>query len=78
MLNWYRQRVISQFLKGRKQYEDEDYRKRCHRLEVIKKIANRHMTAAEMPNGIPAKRHVVVPYEDLLRIWDIADNLKWD
>jgi hypothetical protein len=77
ILKWYRNRVISDFMKGRKAYEDEDHTKLCAKAERIKSIANRHMKSGEMPNGIPKKSHVVVPYEDLLRIWDIADKIKW-
>lgn len=77
ILKMYRNYVITQFLKGRKAYEDEDHKKLCAKAERIKAISNRHMKSGELPNGIPNKSHVIVPYEDLLRIWDIADKIKW-
>ena len=73
----YRKRVISDFLKRSQVYEDEDYTKLYAKAEKIKSIANRHMRSGELPNGIPIKSNVIVPYEDLLRIWDIADKIKW-
>lgn len=77
MFKLYADMIISQFLVGRKAYEDEDHRKLCHRAETIKTIANRNMKTGETSKGLPVKEHIVVPYEDMLRIWDIADHMKW-
>ena len=46
------------------------------RMNRIKELANQNMKQAELKNGLPVRQHVVVPYEDLLKIWDIADRAK--
>ncbi len=49
------------------------------RALAIKKIANRHLDAAVLcKRPYAVKKHFVVSYEDMLRIWDIADHIAVD
>lgn len=50
-----------------------------NRMKTIKKIADRNMEKA-CPSGkfLPVRDSVVISYEDLLRIWDIADKALWE
>ncbi|ARB06081.1 hypothetical protein FDH38_gp027 [Dinoroseobacter phage vB_DshS-R5C] len=62
-----------------KRYEAEDRKLLKQRALRIKAIANRHLNAAQLTSRpVPVKEHVVVPYEDLLRMWDIADHIATD
>ena len=53
-------------------------REESHRLDMdeIKTIADSYMKKVEYTKGrmFPVRDTVVVNYEDLLRIWDIADR----
>jgi hypothetical protein len=59
-------------------YQREDQALFDHRMNRIKELANQNMKKAEYKNGLSFMDHVVVPYEDLLKIWDIADRAKSD
>lgn len=49
------------------------------RALAIKKIANRHLDAARLGGpGFKVKEQFLVSYEDMLRIWDIADHIAVD
>jgi hypothetical protein len=56
-------------------YQGEDQEVFDSRMNQIKELANKNMKQAEFRN-LPVREHVVVPYEDLLKIWDIADRAK--
>lgn len=59
-------------------YQREDQALFDQRMNRIKELANKNMKQAELKNGLPVRKHVVVPYDDLIRIWDIADRAKSD
>lgn len=44
------------------------------RMKIIKKIADRNMQKAQCGGHFPVRDDVVVPWEDLLKIWDVADK----
>lgn len=69
--------VERETLQKRNQYDDEDHAKRVKRIQIIQQICNRNMATAEGRNKLPIKSHVVVPYEDMLRIWDNADHITY-
>lgn len=49
------------------------------RALAIKKIANRHLDEAVLcKRPYRVKEHFVVSYEDMLRIWDLADHIAVD
>jgi hypothetical protein len=58
-------------------YQREDQAAFDTRMNAIMRIANENMKKAELGRGLPVKDHVVVPYDDLLKIWDIAENAKF-
>ncbi len=74
------------FWKGRKKpltsaqiWAEEDRQKQIRRARTIEQIANRHLDQARL--GGPhynTKSHVLISYEDLLNIWDLAGRLKED
>lgn len=47
-----------------------------NRMTSIKNIANKHMKSAQYGRHFPVREDVLVPWEDLLRIWNIADLAK--
>lgn len=58
-------------------YQREDQQSFDTKMDAIMRIANKNMKQAELrKGGLPVRDHVVVPYEDLLKIWDIASNAK--
>lgn len=59
------------------QYRKEDTRVSENMCKAIMKLANEQMAKCEHKNGIPFRSSVVVEYDNLLKIWDIADKLKW-
>lgn len=73
----YPQAVIDHFLVSRRYYEDQDHRRRMHRVKIIQKICNENMKSAELGGSFPKKEHVVVKYDDLLRIWDNAGCIEY-
>jgi len=55
----------------------ENKRVRARFAEIIMKIADRNMKKAEVgKNGKAIKDSVVVPYDDLLNIWRVAEEIK--
>ena len=44
------------------------------RMRAIKLIADQNMAKAQCGGHFPVRDDVVVAWEDLLRIWDIADK----
>jgi hypothetical protein len=44
------------------------------RMQIIKTIADRNMKPAQCGKHFPVRDSVVVSWEDLLKIWDIADK----
>jgi len=44
------------------------------RMKIIKQIADRNMQKAQYGGHFPVRDDVVVSWEDLLKIWDIADK----
>lgn len=44
------------------------------RMREIKRIADRNMRTAQYGKSIPIRDEVVVPWNDLLVIWDLADK----
>ena len=69
--------VQRETLEKRNQYDDEDHAKREMRINIIQQICNQNMKTAEHKNGIPFRRSVIVSYDDLLRIWDNADHIRY-
>lgn len=68
--------------KAAQEQRNEKYRQEEHHISEmmctsIMKLANQQMAKCEYKNGIPFRRSVVVEYDILLKIWDIADKLKW-
>jgi hypothetical protein len=65
-------------IKRRNQYEEEDYQLLRKRLDTIMTITNRNMRKVETGYGRvpPHNLHVLVPHEDLMKIWNIADITK--
>lgn len=61
-----------------KRYQREDQATFDKRMKTIMWLANKNMAQAELIRGLPVRDHVVVPYDDLLKIWDIADRAKTD
>lgn len=58
-------------------YQREDQQSFNTKMESIMRITNKNMKQAELrKGGLPVRDHVVVPYEDLLKIWNIASNAK--
>ncbi len=60
-------------------WEEEQYQKQLGRVKTIEKIANRHLDSARL--GGPhynVKEHVLISYEDLLKIWDLAGRVRED
>ena len=58
-------------------YQREDQAKFDTQMDAIMRIANQNMKQAELrKGGLPVREHVVVPYDDLLKIWDIASHAK--
>ena len=39
-------------------------------------IANRNMKKGELPKGHCNLEHVLVPWEDLMKMWDIAERIQ--
>lgn len=74
------------FWKGRKKpltsaqiWSEEDRQKQVRCARLIEQIANRHLDQDHL--GGPhynTKSHVLISYEDLLNIWDLAGRLKED
>lgn len=58
-------------------YREEDTRVSENMCKEIMKLANDQLAKCEHKNGMPFRRSVVVEYDNLLKIWDIADKLKW-
>lgn len=60
-------------------WEEEQYQKQLGRAKTIEKIANRHLDSARLggPN-YNVKEHVLISYEDLLKIWDLAGRIRED
>ncbi|ANJ20752.1 hypothetical protein HYO99_gp18 [Roseobacter phage RD-1410W1-01] len=77
LVRGYPELVTREVLAKRNQYDDEDHAKRVSRIKIIQGICNRNMATAEGRNKLPIKSHVVVPYEDMLRIWDNADKITY-
>lgn len=48
------------------------------RLLAIKSIADKHIDMRTSAAGGWSARHASVPMEDLLRIWDLADQAYWN
>jgi hypothetical protein len=71
------EQVQRQTLEKRNKYDDEDHEKRLKRIKIIQEICNRHMATAEGRNRLPVKEHVVIRYDDLLKIWDNADHIQY-
>lgn len=46
-------------------------------LRIIREICNKHLGLKKTHRRRTDQISVVVPYEDLLRIWDMADQLRW-
>lgn len=44
------------------------------RMIAIKRIADEHMKSAQYGGHFPVRDEVLVPWEELLLIWDIADK----
>lgn len=57
-------------------YQREDQAKFDTQMNTIMQISSQNMKQAELRRGLPVREHVVVPYEDLLKIWSIASNAK--
>lgn len=66
-----------EWIEMRNRYDDEDHAKRMSRVRIIQNICNQNMKTAEGRNSLPIKEHVVVPYDDLLRIWDNAGRIEY-
>ena len=45
------------------------------RMKIVKQIAHRNMQKAKYGGHFPVRDDVVVSWEDLLKIWDIADKV---
>ncbi len=57
-------------------FQREDQVKFDAKMDAIKHLANKNMKKAEVGRFFPVRDHVVVSYDDLLKIWDIADRAK--
>jgi len=58
-------------------YQREDQQSFDTKMDAIIRIASKNMKQAELrKGGLPVRDHVVVPYDDLLKIWDIASEAK--
>ncbi len=68
-----REELISEWSKS----EEEDRKRRLKRIMTIQKICNRNMKIAEGKNRLSPKAQIFVPYEDLIKIWDNADHLRY-
>ena len=44
------------------------------RMQIIKSIADKNMKKAQCGGHFPIRDHVVIEWEELLKIWDIADK----
>ena len=44
------------------------------RMQIIKSIADKNMKTAQCGGHFPIRDHVVIEWEELLKIWDIADK----
>lgn len=55
------------------QRETVRLKKRC---QAIMNIANQNMKKGELPKGHRNLEHVMVPWEDLLKMWDIAERIQ--
>lgn len=77
-MKWFTSRAEKRRRAQFERYQREDQALFDRRMNRIKELANQNMEQAELKNGLPVRDHVVVPYEDLLKIWDIADRAKSD
>lgn len=60
-------------------FEQEHLRLQSRRLKLIEDTANKHLDAARLGGpGYRVKKEVLVPYEDLLKIWDVANKTRMD
>lgn len=60
-------------------FEQEHLRLQSRRLKLIEDTANKHLEAARLGGpGFRVKKEVLVPYDDLLRIWDVANKTRMD
>ena len=60
-------------------FEQEHLRLQSRRLKLIEDTANKHLDAARLGGpGYRVKKKVLVPYEDLLKIWDVANKTRMD
>ncbi|ANJ20668.1 hypothetical protein HYO98_gp11 [Dinoroseobacter phage DS-1410Ws-06] len=66
-----------EWIEARNKYDDEDHAKRMSRVRIIQNICNQNMKTAELGKPFPKKEHVVVRYDDLLRIWDNAGRIEY-
>jgi len=58
-------------------YQREDQKSFDTKMDAIMRIARNNMKQAELgKERLPVREHVVVSYDDLLKIWDIASNAK--
>lgn len=73
MLNFFRRKPIpNPFQEDRRRVQDR-------RLKLIEDTANKHLEAARLGGpGFRVKKEVLVPYEDLLKIWDVANKTRMD
>lgn len=44
-----------------------------NRMRFIQRISDKHMESAQYGKLHPVREHVVMPWEDLLKIWNIAN-----
>ena len=63
-------------LTNRERYQRENQANFEKRMRAIMQIANRNMEKTQCGKHLPVRDTVVVPYNDLLRIWDIAERAK--
>lgn len=75
-MKWFISRAEKRRRAEFERYQREDQALFDKRMNRIKELANKNMKQAEFKNRQPVREHVVVPYEDLLKIWDIADRAK--
>lgn len=46
-------------------------------LKIIRETCTKHLGAKKTHGRRTDQISVVVPYEDILRIWDMAEQLRW-
>lgn len=75
---FFRSRKAARQARLKARYEQEDIELFRARLTSIIRVADRNMKKAQYGSVFPVRDDVVVPIDDLLKIWDISHRVLSD